>query len=142
MDSASSAGTGATGTDAGQALPPTWQESLAALVASRVALIQLESKEAARSGARRAGLYLAVVGCIFFGWLLLLAGAVQVIATATQWPWSWIALGLAGVHLILAIVFAKLAKPSEKPAFPHTCAEFQKDREWIEQLKKSKKSNG
>lgn len=140
MDSVPSIGTGAMGADADQTLPPTWQESVAALVSSRVALIQLESKDAARSGARRAGLFLAVMGCVFFAWLLLLAGVVQVIATAMTCPWSWVAIALAVIHLIFAFVFAKLAKPSESSAFPHTRAEFQKDLEWIEQLKKPRKS--
>ncbi|MEO5916475.1 MAG: phage holin family protein [Luteolibacter sp.] len=111
------------------------------LIASRVALIQLESKDAARDGAKRAGLFLAVVGCVFFAWTLLLAGGVSLIASSTGWPWAWVAIGVAVFHLLLAVIFAKLAKPSGNPAFPHTRAEFQKDREWIENFQKAKKSN-
>lgn len=111
------------------------------LIASRVALIQLESKDVARDGAKRATMLLAVVGLVFFGWILLLAGGVALLSTATGWPWSWVAVGLALIHLLLAAVFAKLAKPSEKPSFPFTRAEFQKDREWIENFQKTSRSN-
>ncbi len=111
------------------------------LIAARVALVQLESKEIAKDGAKRASLLLAAVGLVFFGWTLLLAGVVALLATATGWPWSWVAIGLAILHLLLAFVFAKLAKPSEKPSFPFTRAEFQKDREWIENFQKTSKSN-
>ena len=52
-----------------------------------------------------------------------------------------VAIGLAILHLLLAVVFAKLAKPSGKPAFPFTRAEFEKDREWIENFQKTSKSN-
>ena len=111
------------------------------LIASRVALIQLESKDVARDGARRAGMLLGVIGFVFFGWTLLLAGMVALLSTATGWPWSWVAIGLAILHLLLAVVFAKLAKPSGKPAFPFTRAEFEKDREWIENFQKTSKSS-
>ena len=121
--------------------PVGWREALMGLIASRVALIQLESKDVARDGAKRALLLLAVVGCVFFGWILLLAGAVALLASATGWPWSWVAIGLALTHLLLALILAKIAKPSQKPAFPYTRAEFQKDREWIENFQKTSKSN-
>jgi len=142
MEAAMSAGSGATGSDGSQTLPPTWYEAVAALVASRLALIQLECKSAVKGNARRVGLLLAMVGCVFFAWLLLIAGGIQLVATALQWPWSWVAIALAVIHLILAFVLVQLAKISGTPTFPHTRAEFQKDREWIEQLKKTKKSNG
>ena len=135
MDPAVSAGSAPGNTPAG------WREAVMGLIASRIALIQLESKEVAKDGAKRGAMLLAVVGCIFFGWILMLAGAVALLASATGWPWSWVAIGLALVHLLLAAIFAKLAKPSEKPAFPVTRAEFQKDREWIENFQKTSKSN-
>lgn len=112
------------------------------LVASRIALIQLESKDAARDGAKRAIALLIVVGCVFFGWILLLAGGVSLLADATGWPWGWVAIGLAGLHLVTALILAKFAKPSGTPAFPVTRAEFRKDRQWIENFKTNRNSNG
>jgi len=113
-----------------------------ALVSSRIELIQLESKDAAKDGARRAVMLLIAIGCLFFGWVLLLAGSVAWIAAAAGWAWYWVALGLATIHLILAYILVKLAKPAGNPTFPHTRAEFQKDREWIKNFQKASKSNG
>ncbi len=110
-----------------------------ALIASRVALIQLESKDATRAGAKKAGMLLAVIGCVCFAWLLLLAGGVSLIATILHWPWSWVAIGLAMLHLVIAVILAKLATTPGSSSFPVTRAEFQKDREWIENFQKAKK---
>jgi uncharacterized membrane protein YqjE len=124
-------------------LPPAnWREALMGLVSSRLALIELEAKDAAKSGVRRVVFLVGVCGCLFFTWALLLVGLVPLIADATGWPWSKVALGAAGVHLLVALIFYKLAKPSEAPSFPVTRTEFQKDREWIENFQKTKKSNG
>lgn len=112
-----------------------------ALVASRLELIRLESKEAAGGFAKRAGFLAAAFGLIFFAWTLLLAGGVALIAQSTGLPWSWVAIGAAVAHLLGAIIFAKLASPRSSPAFPVTRAEFQKDREWIENLQHPTKSS-
>jgi hypothetical protein len=113
--------------------PANWREAIMSLIASRIALIQLESKGAGKEAAKRASLIGGAVGCLFFTWALLLAGGVVAIAEATNYPWHWIAMGAALLH--------RLARPSGKPAFPITRAEFQKDREWIETFQTTKKSN-
>lgn len=123
-------------------LPPAnWREALTGLVAARFALIQLESKDAAKEAARSGSRLAAACGCAFFAWALLLAGAIPVISESAGWPWSRVALGAAVVHLLAGAVLVRLAKPSPATAFPVTRAEFQKDREWIENFQKTKKSN-
>ena len=111
------------------------------LIASRVALIQLESKDAARGAARRAVIIAAACGCAFAAWMLLLAGGVSIISQATGWPWNWVAVGLAAVHLLVGVILAQVAKAAGTPNFPATRTEFQKDREWIENFNKPRKSN-
>ena len=111
------------------------------LIAARFALIELESKDAAKQGARRAALAAAACGCAVFAWALLLAGGVSLIAESAGWPWYAVALGAAVLHLLAGIILANLAKPSANPAFPVTRAEFKKDREWIENFHKTKSSN-
>jgi uncharacterized membrane protein YqjE len=129
----------ATGADA---TPANWREALMALVAARVALIQLESKDAAASAARRAILVTATIGCALVTWALALAGGISWIAEASGWPWSRVALATAGLHLLVGVILARLAlRPAATAAFPVTRAEFQKDREWIENLQKTKNSN-
>ena len=111
------------------------------LIAARFALIELESKDAAKHTARRAALIAAACGCAVFAWALLLAGGVSLIAETNGWPWYAVAIGAAVIHLLAGIILASLAKPSAIPAFPVTRAEFQKDREWIENFHQTKNSN-
>lgn len=122
--------------------PENWREALMTLIASRIALIQLEARETARQRARRVvGVIVAVI-CLFFTWTLLLAGGIAAVSSASGWPWHWLAIGAGALHLLLALLLLKggSANPAT-PAFPLTRAEFQKDREWIENFQKKPKSN-
>ncbi len=112
-----------------------------ALVAARLALIELESKEAAQAAGRRTALIGTACACVFFTWALLLAAGVSMISRASGWPWDVVAAGLAVLHLLVGIILAQSAKSSGNPAFPVTRAEFKKDREWIENFNKDKKSS-
>jgi uncharacterized membrane protein YqjE len=123
-------------------LPSNWREALLTLISSRVALIELEFKEAAADKAKRGIRMVAAVICVFFTWALLLAGGIAAVSNSTGWPWYWIAMAAAAAHLLLAVVFAMAAKSPDHPPFPVTRAEFQKDREWIENFQKTRKSNG
>lgn len=123
-------------------LPANWREALLTLVASRVSLMQLESRQAAKDGVSRLIRLIAVVICAFFFWALTLAGGIAAIAQATGTAWFWIAMIAAAVHLAAAVLLAASAKGRSAPAFSVTRAEFQKDREWIENFQKHKKSNG
>lgn len=112
-----------------------------ALIASRLALIELESKDAVKQGVRAAIMIVAAVICVIFAWAMLLAGGVSLIAVSAGWPWYLVALGVAALHLLVGFILLKLAKPSAISAFPVTRSEFKKDRQWIEnfhQIKKSK----
>ena len=112
------------------------------LIASRIALIELESQDLVRERIHRGSLFLIACSFAFFAWALLLAGGISLVAESTGCPWNQVAIGAAILHLLGGILFARLAKPSPATAFPTTRAEFQKDREWIENFQKSRKSNG
>ena len=118
-----------------------WRVALMDLVAARLALIQLESKDATQQASRRAALIAAACAAAFFAWALLLVGGVSLLAQATGWPWNLVTIGLAMLHLVVGIILFQSAKPSGAASFPVTRAEFQKDREWIENFNKNKKSN-
>jgi len=120
---------------------PGWSEALGALVGSRIALIQLESKAAARQAGELVALIAAVALATLFAWALLLAGGIAALAAATAWPWYWIALAAAVIHAVAAAVGLRRAKSTARPAFPITRAEFHKDREWLNTLKTPRKSN-
>jgi uncharacterized membrane protein YqjE len=125
----------------GTPLPSNWQEALLSLIVSRVALIQLESKDAINDGVRRATCIVAAVICAFFAWALLLAGGIAAISNFTGWPWYWLAIAAAAAHLLASIGFARTMKAPCHPSFPVTRSEFQKDREWLENIQKTRKSN-
>ena len=49
--------------------------------------------------------------------------------------WLWIALGAAGLHFVLALVFLVLARSRmTKPMYASVSAELKKDREWLKNL--------
>jgi threonine/homoserine/homoserine lactone efflux protein len=127
--------------DGRNALPNNWREALMSLVASRAALIQLEARQSAKSGVKRAASMVAAVLCVFFTWALLLAGGIAAISSASGWAWHWIALGTAAIHLLIALLLAGGVGKSRVPSFPVTRAEFQKDRQWIENFQNKPKSN-
>ncbi len=120
--------------------PANWREALAALIASRSALVRIEAADTARSLGVRAAMGLLAVICVFFAWTLLLAAGIAMLARATGWPWHFVALGAALAHLIVAAIAARALFRPAPPAFPHTRNEFQKDRLWLENLQNPRKS--
>jgi len=116
-------------------------EALSALVGSRIAVIQLESRVATRQAGELVALIVTVALAAFFAWALLLAGAIAALAATSGWSWHWIALAVAAVHVAAAAIGLQRAKSAARPAFPITRAEFNKDREWLRTLKTPRKSN-
>lgn len=112
----------------------TWQQAAATLAFSRFALIQAESK-AAVSGAAKKIILLAIAALLLlFTWIILVAATVAAIAANTTLSWYHAAFAAAAIHLILALIILFRAKTPEPPTFQHTRAEFQKDREWLNQI--------
>ncbi len=122
-------------------VPVGWSEALLALLSSRLALIQLESKTAARQASQLAALIALAALAIISAWALLLAGGIAALASITAWPWHWLALAAAAAHALAAGICLRRARTASRPAFPITRAEFLKDREWIATLKAPRKSN-
>lgn len=124
-----------------QSSPQNWLDAALALIASRVGLIQLESRAAAKAASRKAIKCVLAAALLFFGWSLLLAGGVALVAHFSSWSWHWVALGCAALHVVVAFLLARSAAAPGPPPFPITRAELQKDREWINNLKNNGKSN-
>ncbi len=122
--------------------PANWLEALLALAISRVGLCQLEAKAAVETAQRRILKWIFAAVVAFFGWILLLSGAVTAIASAGGWPWFWIALAFAAIHLLLALLLVVSASSPSPPRFQATRAELHKDLEWIKNLISNRKSNG
>lgn len=114
----------------------SWSSSASEFVSARIELLSLEAREAGKATARRGVLAGVIVGCAVAAWITGLAGLIGWIAAAGGFPWYFVALGAAVVHLVIAgIVGIVLRRPSP-PAFPLTKAELSKDREWLQNLKK------
>lgn len=112
----------------------SWLDALYALLAARAALFQYESKAAARQCLRTATLLGVAAGAAAVAWLLLLAGGVAALSVATGWPWYWLAIAAAVLHLLAAAVCLGCAKAAKPPLFPLTQSEFDKDRAWLKSL--------
>ena len=120
--------------------PSTWIEALLAIISTRADLIRLEAKDAARQGSNKVARIIAAVLCITFGWSLLLAGGIGALSHLAGWPWFWTALAIGAMHIVGAVILLRKSS-GHAPLFPVTRAEFQRDREWIENLQKHPKSN-
>ena len=120
--------------------PANWREALMTLVATRLTLIQMESREVARDVGKRTLKIAAAAICAIFGWALVLAGGITLLAASLGWPWHLVALAVAAMHLLAAWLLISVGRTSPPPAFPLTRAEFLKDREWIEDFQKHRKS--
>jgi uncharacterized membrane protein YqjE len=124
-------------TGVGESLPKNWGEALVGLVASRAAIASLEAKEATAFFTGKLVSFLIALVCLVGVWALTLAGAIGGIAAVTEWEWYHIAFAAAGVHFLIVLVALMIAKAKRPAPFPVTRAEFEKDREWLNQLKKT-----
>lgn len=120
-------------------LPDNWRVALMTLIATRISLIELEARQSAKNNASRAIRAIVAAFCLLFAWMLLLAGGIAAVAALAGWSWHWVAIGTAALHLFLAWILIVTLKASA-PAFSATRAEFQKDREWIENYQKKPRS--
>ena len=112
----------------------SWLDALYSLLAARAALFQYESKAAARQWVRIAALLTVAAAAAAIAWLLLVAGGVAALSASTGWPWYWLAIAAAVLHLLAATICLGFAKTAKPPTFPLTQSEFQKDRAWLKSL--------
>lgn len=136
------------GPDAGdpsRSSPPpgdsSWAEAIGGLAASRAGLFRIEAGDFARVTVRRVVLAAAAAISAVFAWALIVAGAVGVIVMLSGWPWGYVLLGAAAVHMVAAFSFIAALRRPAPPAFPLTREEFQKDRAWLQTLQEKKKSH-
>ncbi len=116
--------------------PASWTDALGTLVSTRIALIKTEAGEAAGHAAKRAAAAAAAAVLALFFWVLLLAGGIGALAAATGWKWFWLTLAAAGLHALVILILLGFARKSTPSPFPVTRAEFEKDRQWLDRLKK------
>ncbi len=124
--------------DPGSGAPPSWADSISDLLGSRIALFQLEAKQAAARSAGRLAMIASAAFCAVVTWLLLMAGIAGIVDTFTGLAWYWTCLVLAGIHLLAIAALLRAARAPGPPTFEHTRSEFQKDCEWLKNLQHRK----
>jgi uncharacterized membrane protein YqjE len=116
--------------------------ALADFFESRAALLATESRAALVQFLVVSLCLVAGVLFFAFGYIFLLATVVVAIAHAADASWLWVALGAAGVHFVIALVFLLVAGTGiRRPLFSATRAELQKDREWLKNLEANQPRN-
>lgn len=118
-----------------EAPPGNGANALLGLLESRAAILSLEAKDALGSSLLKIALLLVSLLGVIGAWALAVAGAVGGIASAMGWEWFHAAFAAAGFHLLVALIALLVAKARKSVIFPVTRAEFEKDREWLNQLK-------
>ncbi len=116
----------------------SWVEHLLDLANSRIALFQLEAKQAASRSICRVVMIAAAAFAACVAWLLLMSGIVGILHTYAGFPWYWSCLALGGVHLLVIAALLRSARTPGPAAFQQTRSEFQKDREWLQSLQHPK----
>ena len=116
--------------------------ALADFVESRAALFATESKAAAVQFILVAICLVAALLFFAFGYVFLLATAVVAIAHLANVSWLWTALGAAGLHILIALIFILIARSGiKRPILPETIAELKKDREWLKNLETNQRQS-
>ena len=109
--------------------------ALADFFESRAALFATESKAALVQFLVAAICLVAAILFFAFGYIFLLATIVVAIARVANVSWLWVALGAAGLHFVVALIFLVVAGTGiKRPVFRGTTDELKKDREWLKNL--------
>ncbi len=117
-----------------------WRKALMTLIASRIGIFRIESRQAARVTTRRSLLFVTAFLCLLFAWALLLCAAVLWLPQQTGLPLPAVALLLGIAHLVGGAILVLIARRNTDPLFPTTRSEFLKDRAWLENLQKNQNS--
>jgi uncharacterized membrane protein YqjE len=113
-----------------------WMDAIPSLIASRIGIIRIESQDAIEIAVRKLIILSVALFALFATWALLTAGLIGVIADHFKCPWYFAAFSAGGVYLLISLVMLVIIKRAKKTeSFPVTRAEFEKDRQWLNQLK-------
>ncbi len=113
----------------------SWLDAILGLIESRAAIISLEAKDAVGNGLAKLVPLLIALFCVFVAWALIVVAVIGCLASALDWEWYLITFAMAALHIVIAVVALLIAKKPTPAPFPVTRSEFEKDREWLIQLK-------
>lgn len=107
--------------------------ALALYSEARGRLLQIEAQEAGTKFTSIIVLAVVLSGCLLCGWMLALPALIWLISQSQGWPWHFVALGAAGLHLLFGFIFLLmlLSRLRRLRVFEETFHQFQRDREWL-----------
>lgn len=106
---------------------------------ARLALLRFEAKEAGRDLFVRVLCLLVAAGFCAIAYLALLVAAIGWISASREWPWPHVTGGAAALHLALAVLLILVAKRRfSRPPFQDSFAEWERDREWLEDFRETR----
>lgn len=110
--------------------------ALALYVEARGRLLQIEAREAGSRFSIILVLAVLLSGSFLVAWMLTMPALIWLIADKQGWPWWYVALGAAALHLLFALVlsFALLVRLKKMRIFEETFHQFQRDRESLGDL--------
>jgi len=113
--------------------------SLAQFLECRVQLAARESKAAARHLLMLVAFCLAAVILLISGFVFLVVSLIFVIAHFFGIPWTWVALGAALLHFLVAVCFLIVARQQVKhPILRDTTNVLKEDTKWLKNLDQTK----
>jgi uncharacterized membrane protein YqjE len=113
-----------------------WTEAVPDLIASRIGIFRIEAQDALEVTVRKLITFSALLFGLFATWGLITAGLIGIISARYNCPWYFAAFSLGGVYLLISLVMLLIIKRTKKiESFPIIRQEFEKDREWLNQLK-------
>jgi uncharacterized membrane protein YqjE len=113
--------------------------SLAQFLESRLQLAARESKAAARHLLMLAAFCIAAAVLSIFGFVFLIVSIIFSIAHFFGISWTWVALGAALIHFLVAICFVIFARQQVKhPILRETANVLKEDTEWLKNLDQTK----
>ncbi len=113
--------------------------SLAQFLESRIQLAARESKAAARHLITIVVCLIAAAVLSLFGYVFLIVSVIFAIAHLIGVSWTWVALGLALLHFVVAISCLIFARVQLKhPIFRGTASVLKEDTEWLKNLDQTK----
>ncbi len=112
--------------------------ALFSYVETRAALLAVEAKGTLLQLLAVLAFALAALVAVAFGYIFVLASLIVGIAHRTGVSWTWIALAVGVLHILLAGVCVLLAKSKlTGKLFPETRVELKRDQQWLKSLGKN-----
>lgn len=107
--------------------------SLALYAEARGRLLQIEGYEAGGRISNLTGMFMLALTALIIGWMLSTPALVWIIAESSGWHWTRVALGAAGIHLVLGLITLAILKTRLRHLrlFEETFNQFRIDREWL-----------